>query len=40
MEQTDRPIANPILVLREEFDDWAVLLIPIRPMPWEPILSA
>jgi SynChlorMet cassette protein ScmD len=25
MNQTDRPIANPIVVLREEFDDWAVL---------------
>jgi SynChlorMet cassette protein ScmD len=28
MEQTDRPIANPIVVLREEFDDWAVLFNP------------
>ena len=25
MNQMDRPIANPIVVLREEFDDWAVL---------------
>jgi SynChlorMet cassette protein ScmD len=25
MNQTDRPIANPVVVLREEFDDWAVL---------------
>ena len=25
MNQTDRPIPNPIVVLREEFDDWAVL---------------
>lgn len=25
MNQTDKPIANPIVVLREEFDDWAVL---------------
>ena len=25
MKPTDRPIANPIVVLREEFDDWAVL---------------
>jgi SynChlorMet cassette protein ScmD len=25
LNQTDRPIANPIVVLREEFDDWAVL---------------
>src|SRR5450759_1427492 len=24
MNQTDRPIANPIVVLREEFDDWAI----------------
>ena len=28
MHQTDRPIANPIVVLREEFDDWAVLFNP------------
>ena len=28
MTQTDRPIANPIVVLREEFDDWAVLFNP------------
>ena len=28
MKQTDRPIANPIIVLREEFDDWAVLFNP------------
>ena len=28
MNQTDRPIANPIVVLREEFDDWAVLFNP------------
>lgn len=26
--RTDRPIANPIVVLREEFDDWAVLFNP------------
>ena len=25
MTLSDRPIANPIVVLREEFDDWAVL---------------
>jgi len=25
MNQTERPIPNPIVVLREEFDDWAVL---------------
>jgi SynChlorMet cassette protein ScmD len=28
MNITDRPIANPIIVLREEFDDWAVLYNP------------
>ena len=28
MNQMDRPIANPIVVLREEFDDWAVLFNP------------
>lgn len=28
MNRTDRPIANPIVVLREEFDDWAVLYNP------------
>ncbi|MHB8094184.1 MAG: SynChlorMet cassette protein ScmD [Candidatus Aminicenantales bacterium] len=28
MNQTDIPIANPIVVLREEFDDWAVLFNP------------
>ena len=28
MNPTDRPIANPIVVLREEFDDWAVLYNP------------
>jgi SynChlorMet cassette protein ScmD len=28
MDQTDRPIPNPIVVLREEFDDWAVLFNP------------
>ena len=25
---TDKPIANPLIVLREEFDDWAVLFDP------------
>lgn len=25
---TDRPVANPLVVLREEFDDWAVLFDP------------
>lgn len=28
MKQTDKPIANPIVVLREEFDDWAILFNP------------
>jgi SynChlorMet cassette protein ScmD len=28
MNQTDKPIANPIVVLREEFDDWAILFNP------------
>ena len=28
MNHTDRPIANPIVVLRTEFDDWAVLFNP------------
>ena len=25
---TDRPVVNPIIVLREEFDDWAILFNP------------
>jgi SynChlorMet cassette protein ScmD len=28
MIQTDKPLANPVVVLREEFDDWAVLFNP------------
>ncbi len=28
MNQMDKPIANPLVVLREEFDDWAVLFNP------------
>ena len=28
MEPNDKPIANPIIVLREEFDDWAILFDP------------
>ena len=28
MDQLNRPIANPVVVLREEFDDWAVLFNP------------
>ena len=26
--QSSNPIANPVIVLREEFDDWAVLFNP------------
>ena len=28
MQLTDRPVINPVVVLREEFDDWAVLFNP------------
>ena len=28
MEYEKKPIANPLLVLREEFDDWAILFDP------------
>jgi SynChlorMet cassette protein ScmD len=28
MNQKDRPIPNPVVTLREEFDDWAVLYNP------------
>jgi len=28
MDTNDRPIANPQIVLREEFDDWAILFDP------------
>ena len=28
MNPASRPIANPVVVLREEFDDWAVLFNP------------
>lgn len=28
MKLLDKPIANPLVVLREEFDDWAVLYNP------------
>lgn len=28
MSRTDIPIASPIVVLREEFDDWAILFNP------------
>ena len=29
MNPTDKPIASPEVVLREEFDDWAVLFHPL-----------
>ena len=28
MSESDRPVAHPEIVLREEFDDWAVLFNP------------
>ena len=28
MLQNDKPVANPLVVLREEFDDWAILFDP------------
>lgn len=28
VQGTDKPIANPTVVLREEFDDWAILFNP------------
>jgi SynChlorMet cassette protein ScmD len=28
VKQTEKPIANPLIVLREEFDDWAILFDP------------
>jgi SynChlorMet cassette protein ScmD len=28
VEKNSRPISNPVVVLREEFDDWAVLFNP------------
>ena len=28
MKLLDKPVANPVVVLREEFDDWAVLFNP------------
>ena len=28
MKENDKPIINPLLVLREEFDDWAILFDP------------
>jgi SynChlorMet cassette protein ScmD len=28
MKDNERPIANPYVVLREEFDDWAILFNP------------
>ncbi len=32
MVGNDRPLANPVVVLREEFDDWAVLFNPDTAM--------
>ena len=28
MTIADKPVANPLIVLREEFDDWAILFDP------------
>lgn len=28
MSAIDKPLANPLIVLREEFDDWAILFDP------------
>ena len=28
VEKKDKPVANPLIVLREEFDDWAILFDP------------
>lgn len=28
MTKLDNPVANPLVVLREEFDDWAILFDP------------
>jgi len=28
VSKTNKPVANPLVVLREEFDDWAVLFDP------------
>lgn len=28
MKLSDKPVANPVVVLREEFDEWAVLFNP------------
>ncbi len=28
MELSNKPVANPVVVLREEFDDWAILFNP------------
>ena len=39
MTHEDKPIANPLIVLREEFDDWAILFDPdsgddVERCPW------
>ena len=28
MSDSNKPIANPLIILREEFDDWAILFDP------------
>lgn len=28
MQKSDKPLVNPLVVLREEFDDWAILFNP------------
>ena len=28
VELSDKPVANPLIVFREEFDDWAILFDP------------
>ncbi len=28
MSDNDKPVANPLVILREEFDDWAILFDP------------
>lgn len=30
MQSIDKPIANPLLVFRDEFDDWSILFDPDR----------
>jgi SynChlorMet cassette protein ScmD len=28
LQSAERPVANPLIILREEFDDWAILFDP------------